>query len=197
MSLTVRDSIRFEDTDGLAQQAPDETTDLMRNILSLALLADINGLGMIDLSLHSDMTYSNLASDVVTVNGDGSFDFDMDVETEDGSISGNVSATLDINDLTIPKPSFEGEMTCPTSGEIVLMVTENLTAQAVNEGVISVTWKLTVTVLSGNSYKIKLEGGGQNFGEVTINDACSESLSLTNRFPTSVTGVMKSFDPQR
>ncbi len=195
ISLTMRDSVRFEITGGAPQQFPDDNTNLVREVARLALIASLEGMGDIDLSMRSDVTMSELQAASVVINGNQSFDFDADIVTDEGAVSGTVSASLEITDLVVPKPSFDGEVTCPTSGMIVLTVTEDLTAQAVNQGKVQATWSITVTVIGPNSYRIRLQGDGQNFGEVTVNEECGSSLSVAKRLLSASAGVMQSAAP--
>jgi hypothetical protein len=197
VSVTVRDSVRFEDGSGGAQQNPDDLTDLMKNIASIALSTDIPDFGTVGFSMHSNLNYSSLTSPAVTVDGNMSFNLNADIAIQDSTLSGTVAATLEITNLQVPKPASAGDMACPTSGVIVLHVTEDLSAQAVNEGVKSTSWTITVTVLSANSYKIRLDGGGKNFGEVTVNDACSSPLSIVQPLESAAGNFLKNAVPRQ
>jgi len=197
ISLEMRDSVRFETSIGLAQQFPDDSTDRVRDVARVALVAEVTDLGYLNLAMRSDVYFSDLLASSVVVNGSQSLDLEADISTDEASAAGMVKATLEISDLVVPKPSFDGEITCPTSGEIVLMVTENLSAQAANQGVKSATWTITVTVLNANSYRIRLQGDGKNFGEVTVNEQCGSSLSMAKRFLGVSSGILKSVAPQQ
>jgi hypothetical protein len=191
-TLTMRDSLQFRDVRGRVQMLPSDSTDFFTDIVRLNPLELVDDTTSVSIYTRSAMTYDNLQSEVLTV--DGVFNLTLSgvglkyIDTTGGLVDGRIAVDFVIDQVTVPKPE-EGETACPSGGVLTFTVTENLTTQIGGGTPQDIVWSVRITMVDENTYRVKVKLGALEFDEYTILDPCERTFVLEKRLAACLKGL--------
>lgn len=182
-SLSIRDSLQFRNLAGDFQMEPNDSTDYFRNKSRFNVTIDnYNTEGAVSLTTRSDLTYADLQSTEVNVDGAMSLTIafeDIPNEEGTGTISGSMTISMDVDELNLPVPETPGDLVCPQAGVLTYTLTENFSSQEVKGENQTVTWTITITISDQDTYQIELEAEGQTFTMDPIEGVCNDGLGTS------------------
>lgn len=174
-SIALKDSVRFETSEGTVPPVLDETTiDRVLQHASLTIGISFGTSGnmiQFDLQAGSDLDASGLTTSTVGITGNGSYAFSISAENDQGSVDMTVSMESIWNDVSISDAT--GDNPCPTSGSVTGNFTLDIDAQD-NTGHYAANgdWDLGVDFIGGGNTIVSVQSG--NFQKSYTGNICSK-----------------------
>ena len=174
-SFAVKDSIRFETSDGTVPTVLNETTIdrvLQRASLTIGIGFGSSGNSLqFDVQAGSNLDASGLTTATVGITGDGNYAIGISADNDQGSADLNIGMESNWSDVSIEDPTSDNP--CPTSGDIDGSFTLDIDAQD-NTGhyQASGTWDLGIAFTGGGNTTINVQSG--DFQKSYTGNICSK-----------------------
>jgi len=165
-NLTLIDSVRFTDRDGIAQPYPDEeSTNTVRVIQHARIIFAYSGMTG-EIGDYANYNFQGFQTAVVTVNGVGLSTLEFSLTDDRGTSGMDLTFAIDLEGLSLTNPSFVSE-SCPQSGTISMTINGTIMGFDDDGDPLTTTVDATVEVsilTNGNAiYTAKL--GGKRYNE--------------------------------
>lgn len=167
LSMSLRDSVRFETAAGTPMRDPGPTTDGFRHGLDFSLTADVGVsdevFGNIDfnagLVLESSVDVTGLSTGIANINGATTLDADLNLDadlpdstgqgTQHFAVGGTLGMDASMTNIQVVIPQDPDEA-CPSSGSMSADFAIDLTVDTPDEkGTAKGSWEADVTITGG------------------------------------------------